>query len=341
MICVAHGRFKSTEAEGTIAFQGACANQPHLTGIDSRDVISAALMRSLSERNLHKRWRRLCRLLAGQEHFKNREGRRDFDFTLLKESKRQGVSALVRARNEEQKINHCLRSIIDVFDEVVFVDNGSEDGTLAIVKRIKEKEDRGDRLRICDYPFKLARFGSEHDRMPENSVHSAVYYSNWGIAQCSFAYVCKWDGDMVLRKEAKQPLMEHLGRLHDRAPQCWTLPGQTIYRDLKRDYYHLAKGEINKEIMLFPYGFNPRFYKDKHWECLKCRPRLPVSHFLPVTFYELKFVDENEFSHWSTNDWPSERKKREWANFHDVKAGNCPGDRFEKLPATFLDDQLT
>ncbi len=297
-------------------------------------------MRRITEWNVYKRWRRLRRFLAGQEHFKNREGYRKFDFTLLKARKRKGVSALLRARNEEQKIGHCLRSIIDLFDEVVFVDNGSEDGTLAIVKRIKETEDQGDRVKVYDYPFKLARFGPEHDGTPEDSVHSAVYYSNWGISHCSFAYVCKWDGDMVLKKEARQPLKERLRQLHDNPPRCWTLPGQTIYRDLKRDYY-LAKGEINKEIMLFPNGFNPRFFKDKHWECLKCRPRLPVSDFQPVTFYELKFVDEDEFSHWSTNDWPSERKKREWANFHEVKSGNPPGDKFEKLPTSFLDDQLT
>lgn len=301
--------------------------------------IIALFMLRITEGSLYKRWRRLRSSIVGNEQFNNREGYRNFDFTLLKARKRTGVSALVRARNEEQKIGHCLRSIVEVFDEVVFVDNGSEDATPAIVQRIKADEDRRNKIKVFDYPFKLARFGPEHDVTPEDSVHSAVYFSNWGLSRCSFAYVCKWDGDMVLKREAREPFGELLQRLDTKQPGCWRLPGQTIYRGLDLEYY-LARGEINQEIMLFPYGFNPRFFKEKHWECLKCRPRLPVSDFPPVTFYELKFADEDEFSHWSTNYWPSERKKREWANFHAVKSGRCPSDKFEKLPASFLDDQL-
>jgi glycosyltransferase involved in cell wall biosynthesis len=280
------------------------------------------------------------RMLYNRERFTNQEGFKEFDFTLLGRHERSGVSALVRARNEEQKIQHCLRSILPLFDEIVFVDNCSEDRTLAIVRALKDREDPGDKIRLHSYPFRLARFGPEHDETPANSVHSAVYYSNWAIAQCAFRYVCKWDGDMVLRREAREPFRQLLQRIQTDPEKCWTFPGQTIYRDLQGDYY-CSVGEVNQEIMLFPYGRNPRFYKAAHWECLQSRPPLPVAHFEPVTFYELKFADEDEFAHWSTTDWPSRRKRREWANFHAVRNGEVAGSQFEKRARSFLDDQIT
>ena len=34
---------------------------------------------------------------------------------------------MLRARNEETKIVACLSSILPIFDEIIFVDNGSVD----------------------------------------------------------------------------------------------------------------------------------------------------------------------------------------------------------------------
>jgi hypothetical protein len=144
---------------------------------------------------------------------------------------------------------------------------------------------------------------------------------------------------MVLRKQARESFRELL-LLVQTQRKCWTLPGQTVYRDLKGDYY-LSTEEVNKEIMLFPYGFACRFYKSQHWESLRSRPALPVEDFRPVTFFELKFVAEDEFAHWSTTDWPSERKKKEWANFHAIRNGDLSRGSFEKMSPCFLEEETT
>jgi hypothetical protein len=36
----------------------------------------------------------------------------------------------------------------------------------------------------------------------------------------------------------------------------------------------------------------------------------------------------------------SPRKKREWANYHQVRDGLLNGERFERLPPTFLDTEV-
>ena len=275
------------------------------------------------------------------ERFSNNEGITNFNFSLTEGRGQNGVSALVRVKDEGQKILHCLRSIYELFHEIILVDNASQDQTQKIVAEFIQREDACGKVKRFYYPFKLSRFGPEHNLTDENSVHSAVYFSNWALSQCRSRYICKWDGDMVLRKEARVPFQRLLDTIHLHIVQqtCWTISGQTIYRSHQGNFY-LAKGEINREIELFPQGRNPRFYKEAHWEGLRCTPQHPVRDFEPVAFYELKFVDEDEFAHWSTIDWPSDRKKREWSNFHHIKDGNIDPTIFEELPIDFLDAQL-
>src|SRR5262249_6842874 len=147
----------------------------------------------------------------------------------------------------------------------IFVDNHSDDNTLAIVRDFKRRVDRDDKIKLYLFPFKQARFGPEHCNTPEDSVRSFTYYSNWSLARCSFNYVCKWDGDMVLRKERREDFCRFLKRIQTGRKTCWIVHGQTLYRDLANNHF-LARGEINGEVRIFPNGFNPRFYKTDIYE---------------------------------------------------------------------------
>jgi len=246
---------------------------------------------------------------------------------------------MIRVRNEQTKIHHCLRSILPVFDEVVVLDNGSEDDTVRVVRQLQERNQNGDRIRLFSYPHRLARFGPEHRNTPENSVHSAVYYTNWALSHCSYRYVCKWDGDMVLLRGARREFLDLLTKIQTGIGRSWILAGQTVYRDAMGDFY-LAKGEVNSEIRIFPNGKRCRFVKAVDWERLKRPFFVRKRRFAPVCFLELKFAGEDEFSHWSTRDWPSARKRREWKNYQLVGNGHIDGAGFERLGPTLLDDQL-
>jgi glycosyltransferase involved in cell wall biosynthesis len=279
------------------------------------------------------------RVIIREQRFTNLEGIQNFDFTLSPNGKRLGVSVLLRVKNEEQKIYHCLASIYDIFDEIVFVDNGSDDNTLTIVQQFKQRNDTQDKIKSYVFPFKQARFGPEHCDTPEDSVHSFTYYSNWSLSRCSFNYVCKWDGDMVLAKKRREAFRRFLKQIQIGRKMCWIVYGQTVYRDSANNHF-LARGEINGEVRIFPNGFNPRFYKAGIYEWVNSEPPLEESQFDGVLFYELKFVNTDEFSHWSIRDIPTERKRRELENFNLIKSGEISNPRFEALPAGFLDDQI-
>jgi glycosyltransferase involved in cell wall biosynthesis len=279
------------------------------------------------------------RVSLREEKSVNRESLINFNFSRTANSKRRGVSAMLRVKNEESKIYYCLKSIYSVFDEIVLVDNASADQTLTIARQFKRDEDREDKIRLYLYPFDIARCGDDNACTPEDSVRSLAYYYNWCLSKCSYQYVCKWDGDMVLRKDVRESFRRFLKEIQGKKRCGWVIDGQTIYRDGERQYY-LAKGEVNGECGIFPNRMRTCYRKVELFELLSSDPPLRQAKFPGVVFYELKFTDENEFSHWSTSDFPTERKRREFANYQLVKGNDIASSRFEKLPDSFLDDEV-
>ena len=128
-------------------------------------------------------------------------------------------------------------------------------------------------------------------------------------------------------------LIDGLPRL---PPEMWTVRAQTVYRATDCAWY-LARDEVNSEVRLAPNRAAIRYRKARYWEELGSDINVPTREFEPVCIYELKNVSEDEFSHWSTRDFPSERKRREWENFERVRRGETGGGRFVHMPGDFVD----
>ena len=270
--------------------------------------------------------------------FQNLEGLTSYDFSFPAGDKRPGVSAMLRVKNEAPKIRCCLMSVVDVFDEIVVIDNGSSDGTQDIVHDFKHEHDRDGKMALYNYPFNVARCGPEHAATPEDSVHNLAYYYNWALSHCTCRYVCKWDADMVMRREARGSFREFLAQLSRSEARAVLLQGQTVYKDTSGRCF-LSKDDLVAEPRLFPYDSDSYFIKAEHFEQLRLSPSLQTDTYDDVVFYELKFVDEDEFSHWSTTQFPTPRKKREWESVELLRTGGNTTGRLAPLPASFLEDQ--
>ena len=50
------------------------------------------------------------------------------------------ISVVIRTKNEERWIGHCIQSVIEFLNkpEIIVVDNNSEDETIPIIKSFKE-----------------------------------------------------------------------------------------------------------------------------------------------------------------------------------------------------------
>jgi hypothetical protein len=236
-----------------------------------------------------------------------------------------GMTAIVRVKNEARALPWTLPPLLRAVERVVLVDNGSTDGTAAVACEVAEATAAAP-LDVARYPFAVARCGAEHVATAEASVHSLAYFYNWSFAHARTHYALKWDGDMVLADHA-------VAALRDLA---WQLEAAELIVRVPRLGLYVAGDALayvdtalrNCEPWAWPNRPGYRFVKALEWEL----PMFPPGHAavtLPeFSCVELKFLDGDEFGHWSPTDFDASprtaRKRREQAVFAALAAGGPP-----------------
>lgn len=108
------------------------------------------------------------------------------------------ITAMLRLRNEGEFLTAAVRSIADLVDRILLVDNCSIDATPAIIDRLLA--DYPDQIEAHHYPHDVVRVGAENRRLsiaePDSPRLLSNYY-NWCLARCRTPFVLKWDGDMI------------------------------------------------------------------------------------------------------------------------------------------------
>ena len=264
---------------------------------------------------------KLKKMTLKDVHFQNEEGLTDFHFTLTAATKPEGVSAMLRVKNEENFIINCIKSIVDIFDEIVVVDNNSSDQTIALLSSYIEEEKLSHKVKIYHYPFEIAKCGKEHSATKENSVSSLSYYYNWCISKCTLHSVVKWDADMRLSSvpEARQYFIKYLRTFSNtRSWLVGSIPIQTVYID-NSGKLQLSSTEIHEENRIFINNAAFYFRKDKNWEVLDFTLAEKNKRMTRCVTYELKDVSHDEFSHWSSLTFVNDRKVNEFRNYMLIK----------------------
>ena len=257
------------------------------------------------------------------KNFNNIENLHEYDFTLLSDNKDKGISAMLRVKNEQRYIKRCIESIIDLFDEIVIIDNNSQDDTLTIIKTMAKLEKYTTKLKIYSYPHEIARCGKQHATVDANSVHSLAYFYNWCLSHCRYSMVCKWDADMLVIPEIKHQYMLRSffkQQIENEKLSMGIFKAQTVYYDNEDDAY-LAKNEINEEVRIFPNLSEVHFVKSDDWELLHSEINVKKENYAQISIYELKHTEDDEFSHWSDKRFSGDRKVIEYRNYLKVSSG--------------------
>ncbi len=265
--------------------------------------------------------RRIAYFRMQDRAFNNLEGRVDYNFTLIKKGKPRGASAMLRVKNEEINIINCLESIIECFDEIIVIDNGSTDGTAALVSDFKSSHPLGSRVGLHSYPFEVARCGADHQATEESSLSNLAYYYNWCMSRCQYSLICKWDADMLLssKMENREIFKRFILSVAKSISLCTgSIPVQTVYID-DADNKFISKNEVHEEVRFFPNIPAVYFVKAWNWEVLKMTFPIRNKVLKKVVVYEMKDVKQDEFSHWSSENYTDERKIKEFRNFMHVK----------------------
>ena len=92
--------------------------------------------------------------------------------------RKEGISVMMRVKNEENWIGLSLRSLKAFADEVVIIDNGSTDNTVKEINKV-----------IPDLPFNVI--------IERNPSYDICEISNRALALTSFRWIVRWDGDFI------------------------------------------------------------------------------------------------------------------------------------------------
>jgi Sulfotransferase family len=255
----------------------------------------------------------------------NLEGHGDFNVRWGWEdgALRPGLTAIVRVKNEARALPWTLLPLLRAVDHVTVIDNGSTDGTARVAREIG-----GAQIEVASYPFAVARCGAEHLATPEASVHSLAYFYNWSFAHARTTYALKWDGDMVLSDLAVQALRDLAWQL-EAAELVIRIPRLGLYvADERLAYVDTALR--NCEPWAWPNRPGFRFVKALEWELPMFPPGIESVTLPEFSCVELKFLDGDEFGHWSPTDFGASprtaRKRREQEVFRALAAGEPPPD---------------
>jgi glycosyltransferase involved in cell wall biosynthesis len=261
--------------------------------------------------------------MSAESRLANREGEQAVEATWgwARAAPSPGFTAVVRARDEARALPWVLGPLLAAVAEVVLVDNASSDGTVEVAEKAAAAADAADRLAVRPYPFDVARCGSEHLATPPDSVHSLTYFYNYSFAQVGTAYALKWDADMVLTRRG-------VAALRDLA---WQTEGVEAIVYAPRCPLYVASEKLafldtvtpNAEEWGWPNAPAYHFGKGFEWEVTLWPPKTPQITLPHFSVLELKFLDGDEFAHWSDTDFAERprqgRKQREWEVFHALR----------------------
>lgn len=212
---------------------------------------------------------------------------------------KQGVSFLVRAKNEEENIVTCIESIIGIADEIILADNNSSDKTPQLAWELSKKYP--DIVRFFAYNKELPLVGEPHKQaVLSGSDNTITTFYNCTLEKATFNNVIKWDADFIAIRENLEKLID-IYRIKSRKDKFAVLiTGETLFIDLLGNKYKKIDS-IYREYRAFSYRHGFKWVNNKNNTCEVGDPYYMSLCFnkyisdLPC-FYEIKRCDKDEMA---------------------------------------------
>lgn len=123
------------------------------------------------------------------------------DISKLSQNRKNGVSGMMRVKNDAEFIKACVESCIDALDELIIVYNDCSDKSPEIIKEIEKKYP--EKIKSYEYKPKIIAWNLDENTvkkifnkeiLAENTL--AGYY-NYTLSKTTYTYVMKVDADQI------------------------------------------------------------------------------------------------------------------------------------------------
>ena len=219
-----------------------------------------------------------------------------------------------------------LPPLLRACDHVLLVDNNSTTAP-GRPRAVAAEHGLAAKFTLKEYPFDVARAGAEHLAVPERCVHSLAYFYNWCFSHVRTRYTWKWDGDMVLTTEGEVSMAD-LSWQVGTADAVIRFPRHGLYIESDQARF-LDLGLRNIEEWGFPMTPGLRLLQGTGVGDPYDARRDPACSRSPGPGVELKYLDGDEFAHWTNPESfatsvRNRRKRREWLVFNALNDGEIP-----------------
>ena len=212
-----------------------------------------------------------------------------------KDRLKKGISLIIRAKNEELNIKDCIESVVDLVDEIIFVDNGSTDLTYHIVEKYCEIYKN---IKLYKYNISVSKAGVEHkNAVKNNNKNTLGTFYNWCLSKATFYNVFKWDADFICIRNNFIEVVNKF-KLKDRDDKfaVW-FTGKTLFEN--NGQYFLNNNSFYNEYRIFSYYNNFMWsdgntceYNDPYLDTVFSSKK--IKYLYPL-FYEVKRTSIDEF----------------------------------------------
>tara|TARA_R110002072_G_scaffold261332_2_gene420118 strand:- start:181 stop:1233 length:1053 start_codon:yes stop_codon:yes gene_type:complete len=170
----------------------------------------------------------------------------DYDGRTLK----PGITAVISAKNEEYILPFCLKSLVGVVNQVVCIDNGSDDGTLRIMKEFQGNCKGVLEVDVLEMPGAL--LGD---------------CRNAGLKHTRHKWHLRWDADMVCRTTGKDSMKIIRELIKNDRPRTIQLPRTNLRGDFHHTRQQLAIDP--GEPILMRFGKDIRYVEDGKFDVIR------------------------------------------------------------------------
>ena len=112
----------------------------------------------------------------------------------------EGISFVIRVRNEEATLEQCIRSLFPVAipHEIIVILHCCTDRSKEIAETLAKENSK---ILIHEYSVEISKAGYETLATDFDSHHSFIRYCNWCFAKAKYLWKCKWDADFKMTPE--------------------------------------------------------------------------------------------------------------------------------------------